>query len=121
MGGLVEEDADHLLDVPDRHAGAGGRMAAQRILQQGRNPAAGAHTKQLRPVRAWTVCGRSYAALHVPFGFCGLLRRGESPAAGHAHESPQGMLWPLRILAAFSIIGGVIGIEQVYALPIRAG
>lgn len=33
-------------------------------------------------------------------------------AAGHAHESPQVMLWPLRLLATFSIIGGAIGIEH---------
>jgi NADH-quinone oxidoreductase subunit L len=31
-----------------------------------------------------------------------------------AHESPQVMLWPLRILALFAVIGGFIGIEQVY-------
>jgi NADH-quinone oxidoreductase subunit L len=37
-----------------------------------------------------------------------------SETAGHAHESPQVMLWPLRILAVFSVIGGVIGIEQLY-------
>jgi NADH-quinone oxidoreductase subunit L len=38
----------------------------------------------------------------------------KSDAAGHAHESPQGMLWPLRILATLSIVGGFIGIEQIY-------
>ena len=35
--------------------------------------------------------------------------------AGHAHESPWVMIWPLRILAVFSIIGGLIGIEQLFA------
>ena len=35
-------------------------------------------------------------------------------AAGHAHESPSVMLWPLRILAVFSLIGGFIGIEALY-------
>jgi NADH-quinone oxidoreductase subunit L len=34
--------------------------------------------------------------------------------AGHAHESPWVMIWPLRILAVFSIIGGVIGIEALF-------
>jgi NADH-quinone oxidoreductase subunit L len=34
--------------------------------------------------------------------------------AGHAHESPGVVTWPLRILAVFSIIGGYIGIEQLY-------
>jgi NADH-quinone oxidoreductase subunit L len=38
----------------------------------------------------------------------------KSDAAGHAKESPQGMLWPLRILATLSIVGGFIGIEQLY-------
>jgi NADH-quinone oxidoreductase subunit L len=34
--------------------------------------------------------------------------------AGHAHESPWVMIWPLRILAVASIAGGVIGIEQLF-------
>ncbi len=34
--------------------------------------------------------------------------------AGHAHESPPVIVWPLRILAVFSVLGGVIGIEQLY-------
>jgi NADH-quinone oxidoreductase subunit L len=38
-----------------------------------------------------------------------------SPAAGHAHESPGLLTWPLRILAFFSVVGGFIGIENVYA------
>ena len=38
----------------------------------------------------------------------------KSDAVHHAQESPQGMLWPLRILATLSIIGGFIGIEQIY-------
>ncbi len=38
----------------------------------------------------------------------------KSEAASHAKESPQGMLWPLRILATLSIVGGFIGIEQLY-------
>jgi len=39
----------------------------------------------------------------------------KSPAAEHGHESAAVMVWPLRILAVFSLIGGVIGVEQVYA------
>jgi NADH-quinone oxidoreductase subunit L len=39
---------------------------------------------------------------------------GKSGATGHAHESPGVMTWPLRLLAVFSVIGGVIGIEQLY-------
>jgi NADH-quinone oxidoreductase subunit L len=37
-----------------------------------------------------------------------------SESAGHAHESPRVMIWPLRILAVFSVIGGFIGIERIY-------
>ena len=33
----------------------------------------------------------------------------------HAHESPGVMVWPLRILAIMSIVGGVIGIEALFA------
>lgn len=37
-----------------------------------------------------------------------------SDSAGHAHESPPVILMPLRLLAVFSVIGGFIGIENVY-------
>jgi NADH-quinone oxidoreductase subunit L len=39
----------------------------------------------------------------------------KSDTADHAHESPPVMLWPLRILAVFSVIGGFIGLEVAYA------
>jgi NADH-quinone oxidoreductase subunit L len=39
-----------------------------------------------------------------------------SPASEHARESPGVMLWPLRVLALFSLIGGVIGVNQVFEL-----
>jgi NADH-quinone oxidoreductase subunit L len=37
-----------------------------------------------------------------------------SESVDHAHEPPAVMIWPLRILAIFSVIGGVIGIEGVF-------
>jgi len=40
--------------------------------------------------------------------------KAKTDAASHAHESPGVMVWPLRILAVMSIIGGVIGIEELY-------
>jgi len=46
--------------------------------------------------------------------FVAFLGAPRSEAAGHAHESPSVMIWPLRILAVFSVIGGVIGIEALY-------
>ncbi len=42
-------------------------------------------------------------------------------AAGHATESPPVMLFPLRILAVFSLIGGFIGLENLYGLEHFAG
>ena len=41
--------------------------------------------------------------------------------AGHAHESPWVMIWPLRILAVFSIIGGVIGVEALFGGMLKPG
>jgi NADH-quinone oxidoreductase subunit L len=38
----------------------------------------------------------------------------KSEAAGHAHESAPAMVWPLRALAVLAVIGGFIGIEQIY-------
>jgi NADH-quinone oxidoreductase subunit L len=48
------------------------------------------------------------------------LGNARTDGAGHAHESPPVMLWPLRILAVPALIGGWIGIEQLYALQFPA-
>ncbi len=48
----------------------------------------------------------------------------KSDAAGHAHESPGVMIWPLRILAICSIFaGGFVGVEYIYLkqFPADAG
>jgi NADH-quinone oxidoreductase subunit L len=34
--------------------------------------------------------------------------------AEHAHESPGVMIWPLRILAVMSIVGGLIGVSELF-------
>ena len=39
----------------------------------------------------------------------------KSEASEQAHESPAVMLWPLRTLAVFSLIGGWIGLEAIFA------
>jgi NADH-quinone oxidoreductase subunit L len=44
-----------------------------------------------------------------------------SDSAGHAHESPPVILMPLRLLAIFSVIGGFIGIENVYGTQFEGG
>lgn len=38
--------------------------------------------------------------------------RARTDAASHAHETDSIITWPLRILAVFSVIGGLIGIEH---------
>ena len=41
--------------------------------------------------------------------------KAKTDAAGHAHESPGVMVWPLRILAVASILaGGFVGVEEIY-------
>jgi NADH-quinone oxidoreductase subunit L len=44
----------------------------------------------------------------------------KSEHAGHAHESPGVMIWPLRLLAGLSVLGGFIGIEALYARQFSA-
>ena len=46
--------------------------------------------------------------------FVAFLGSERTHEAGHAHESPGVMIWPLRILAVASAIGGVIGIEALF-------
>jgi NADH-quinone oxidoreductase subunit L len=53
--------------------------------------------------------------------FVAFLGNERTHEAGHAHESPWVMIWPLRILATASIIGGVVGIEQLYGKALAPG
>ena len=46
--------------------------------------------------------------------FVVFLGKEKSEHAAHAHESPAVVTLPLVVLAAFSLIGGLIGIEGVY-------
>jgi NADH-quinone oxidoreductase subunit L len=45
----------------------------------------------------------------------------KSEAAGHAHESPSILAWPLMVLAVPSVIGGFLGIEGVFAKYFEPG
>lgn len=45
----------------------------------------------------------------------------KSEAADHAHEPAPVVLFPLRALAVLSVIGGVIGIENVYSSQFKTG
>jgi len=44
-----------------------------------------------------------------------------SDGAGHAHESPPVMVIPLRTLAVLSLVGGFIGLENIYGLQPFSG
>jgi NADH-quinone oxidoreductase subunit L len=46
--------------------------------------------------------------------FVAFLGAERTHEAGHAHESPGVIIWPLRILAVMSIVGGVIGVEGLF-------
>jgi NADH-quinone oxidoreductase subunit L len=70
------------------------------------------------------VLGTAVAALTTFYMFrlvfVAFLGAPRSEAAGHAHESPPVMAWPLRFLALASIVGGVLGIEQRYGTQFPA-
>ena len=52
--------------------------------------------------------------------FVAFLGKPRTPEAGHAHESPSVMAWPLRVLAVFSVIGGVLGINGLFSAQFSA-
>ncbi len=53
--------------------------------------------------------------------YVAFLGKPKTEAAGHVHESPAVMAWPLRVLAVFAVIGGVIGVSQTYASQFLPG
>jgi NADH-quinone oxidoreductase subunit L len=53
--------------------------------------------------------------------FVAFLGSERTKAAGHAHESPGVMVWPLRILAVASLVGGIIGIEAIFGGMLKPG
>ena len=52
--------------------------------------------------------------------YVAFLGKAKTEAAGHAHESPPVMAWPLRVLGVFSLVGGVIGVSRNLRLSISA-
>ena len=46
--------------------------------------------------------------------FVAFLGAPRTEKAKHAHESPAVMSWPLLVLAVFAVIGGVIGINEIF-------
>jgi NADH-quinone oxidoreductase subunit L len=53
--------------------------------------------------------------------YVAFLGKPRTEAAEHVHESPAVMAWPLRVLAVFAVIGGVIGVSQTYASQFSPG
>lgn len=51
--------------------------------------------------------------------YVAFLGESRAPEAEHAHESPGVMIWPLRILGVASIVGGLIGISQMFDSQFR--
>jgi NADH-quinone oxidoreductase subunit L len=47
--------------------------------------------------------------------FVAFVGKSRTETAGHAHESPPVMSWPLLVLAVFAVIGGIIGVSGTYA------
>ena len=45
--------------------------------------------------------------------FVAFVGKPRTEAAGHAHESPAVMTWPLIVLAVLAVIGGIIGISDI--------
>jgi len=46
--------------------------------------------------------------------FVAFLGAPKTESAGHAHESPPVMAWPLRVLGVFSLFGGVLGADKIF-------
>jgi NADH-quinone oxidoreductase subunit L len=46
--------------------------------------------------------------------FVAFVGKSRTETAGHAHESPAVMTWPLQVLAVFAIIGGLIGASEIF-------
>ena len=53
--------------------------------------------------------------------FVALVGEPRTKEASHAHESPGVMIWPLRILAVLAIIGGVMGISEIFGSQFTGG
>ena len=92
-----KKNAGDLLDVHGGHACAVRLSAVERILQQGQHPRADA---EIRAVRRFFVLGVVVAMLTTFYMFrlvfVAFWGGEKSEAAGHAHESPRIMVWPLR-------------------------
>jgi NADH-quinone oxidoreductase subunit L len=46
--------------------------------------------------------------------FVAFLGKAKTQAAEHAHESPPVMSWPLLVLGFLALVGGIIGINNIY-------
>ena len=53
--------------------------------------------------------------------FVAFVGKPRTETAGHAHESPAVITWPLLVLAVFAVIGGIIGISGIYVAQFSPG
>jgi len=53
--------------------------------------------------------------------FVAFVGKPRTETAGLAHEAPAVMAWPLRVLGVFTVVGGVIGVSQIYASQFSPG
>ena len=97
------------------------RAAVQRILQQGRYHRAGAGRAQLSAVRHRRARRGLTTFYMFRLFYVAFLGKPKSRTAGHAHESPGVMVWPLRILAVLALIGGVHRHQRDFRQPILSG
>ena len=118
MGGLREEDPDHLRDDADRLARDRRDPAAGRLLQQGRDPRRG--VQERLPVGLGDRAVVALLTAFYMFRLMGLTFWGKSrvdpEVEPHIHESPPVMTLPLILLAIPSIFLGL-----VLGLPFGAG
>ncbi|MFZ0826742.1 MAG: NADH-quinone oxidoreductase subunit L [Verrucomicrobiia bacterium] len=53
--------------------------------------------------------------------YVALVGKPRTEAAGHAHESPAVMTWPLIVLAVLAVVGGVLPISDIYLAQFSPG
>ena len=129
-GRAAQGDADHRGDVHRRLAGDRRRAAVRRLLVEGRDPAVRAR-QEPGAVRRRPRHRAAHRVLHDPPGGHGLLRRGPlerprrpstAPTATSSRTRARGSCsTPLVVLAALSIVGGIIQLPDVSWIPTRLG
>ena len=83
---------------------------------------AGAGTEKLPAVRRRASSSPRLTTFYMfRLFFVVFFGEAKSEAAAHAHESPPVMTLPLLVLAVFAVVGGFIGITNIYGSQFVAG